>query len=482
MKLSKQKTTLSLMLAVALLAGLLSGCQWTPTGLGNTGANTIPSSDEFSSPTQSTTEEDARQNYIGDFPPGWIPPEWIESWENGWAAVPNDTYYTVDLQWAIDKIQLPNAWDITTGSGTIRVGVIDSGVDASHPELQNRVNEELSESFVSGVSPLDDPAGHGTHVAGIIAAQGNNGSGSTGVCWDVEIVSLRVSGNDNIPQPSAVADAIESANDKGIHILNLSLTLSGISTAEYSDLYNAIADFEGLVICAAGNSGTINDHRANNDLFEIYPCNIRLSNLISVGASTNTDTMWDYSHYGATMVDIFAPGNSIMNCYPSDLCVDGACDSFTHNANGYHLMSGTSMAAPHVAGVAALLLSIHPELTPAELKQVIMDNVDVILDISYSSVFGDLCVSGGRLNAYKALTDSSIHNFGRWLDRDSTYHSRTCSTCGYVEMRAHADSWDSLRSICTACNRTGTITQPYAYPPTVDVANACDDGCANGCA
>ena len=297
----------------------------------------------------------------------------------------------------------------------------------------------------------------------------------------------------------AVDDAINSANEKGIHILNISL---GTSDPEFTEdeqsmtaLRNAIMDFSGLIVCAAGN----NFPSFSTDNFPLYPsCMLDtngqdLDNVISVGASTNADEMFISSCFGQTSVDLFAPGTSILNCYPTELCcnnayctspnhTDATCDANTHSADGYHSLSGTSMAAPHVAGVAALLLSIHPELTAAELKQVIMNSVDVILDDSDNSVFGELCVSGGRLNAYKALADSSIHNFGRWMDWNSTYHSRTCLDCGYVEMQAHLDSWDSIRSVCTVCNRTGTITYPYAYPPSVETAIVCEDDCTDDCA
>ena len=479
MKLSKPKTALSLLLTTALLVGLISGCQLAQADPATTGDNnTLPTAATLP-PTQPIYPKD----HIDDmYPWGEIPPGLKEMWEKGWSASPNDTYYTVDLQWAVDMIGLPDAWDITTGSDTIRVGIIDSGVDASHPELQNCVNAELSQSFVSGVSPLEDSLGHGTHIAGIIATQGNNESGISGVCWDVEIVSLRVSGSNNEPNVAAIINAIESANSKDIDILNISINLEGLSTTTLNNLRDAISEFNGLIVCSAGNSGVADDPYADNDTYPWYPTNFRMDNLISVGASTHTDDPWDYSCYGATTVDIFAPGSSILSCYPVQACVDGTCDSFLHNANGYHLMSGTSMAAPHVAGVAALLLSIHPELTAAELKQAILDSVDIIYDANGNSVFGNLCVSGGRLNAYKALTSSSIHNFGPWTDRDAANHSRTCSTCGYVELGAHSDFWDSFHSRCTACNRTGMIIQPYSKKPAEDCTEDCAGDCVHSCA
>ena len=114
------------------------------------------------------------------------------------------------------------------------------------------------------------------------------------------------------------------------------------------------------------------------------------------------------------------------------------------------------MAAPHVAGVAALLLSIHPELTPAQLKQVIINSVDIIYDESLNSVFGGKCVSGGRLNAYKALSDPSIHNFGLYVKADSTYHKRTCTTCGYAEYGMHKDSAHPGTGKCLICGYSGS--------------------------
>lgn len=491
MKPSKLKTVMSLLIAVALLAGMLSGClppQESPTSPTNTTA-----------PTDSTLPGTPWKEWGT-----WIPPEY---WKDGLYATPNDTYYTDSFQWAVDKIQLPDAWDITTGSNTIRVGVIDSGIDASHPELQNRVNRELSQGFIDSVSPLVDPIGHGTHVAGIIGAQGNNSAGISGVCWNVEIVSLRTINDNGDVDMDAVVAAINSANSKGIHILNISL---GSNMPEHTEdeefsaaLRTAITNFSGLVVCAAGNNPFYSDpvlwQLSNTDNIPIYPSCIldangqNLDNVISVGASTNADNMYAASCFGRTSVDLFAPGTSILNCYPTELCcTDTNCDSpnhtdatrsaTTHSADGYHSLSGTSMAAPHVAGVAALLLSIHPELTAAELKQAILDSVDIIYDANGNSVFGNLCVSGGRLNAYKALTSSVVHNFGPWTDRDAANHSRTCSTCGYVELGEHSDFWDFFHSRCTACNRTGMIVQPYSKKPAEDCTEDCAGDCVHSCA
>ena len=134
-------------------------------------------------------------------------------------------------------------------------------------------------------------------------------------------------------------------------------------------------------------------------------------------------------------------------------------------------MSGTSMAAPHVAGVAALLLSIHPELTPAELKQILMSSVDIVYDADANSVFGDKCVSGGRLNAFAALDSALTHDFTSWTSVNGVIHSRTCTTCGYTQTGRHSDSWDTLLSRCIVCRYKGIAVAPIeSIPPAEDSA------------
>lgn len=465
MKFLRVKSLLCLLLIAALLVGVLAGCQApedTTDAVNHTSKN---------------TEEPSGTTDWGVV----IDPTLFTGWLD---ESPNDPYFQVGLPWSAETINLPDAWDITTGSPTIRVGIIDSGIDASHPDLQNRINEDLSESFFGGVSPLEDPWGHGTHVAGIIGAQGNNEIGVAGVSWNIELVSLRVLGDPDDSQNlsdlvEAMTAAIRSANEKEIDILNISM---GIDSSAFNDEFeSAIAAFGGLVVCSAGNSDYANANSANNDLWGHYPSNLPMGNLISVGASTHADTLYNRSHFGANTVDLFAPGTAILGCYPKKLCEKVDCSVETHNAIGYHSLSGTSMAAPHVTGVAALLLSIHPELTAAELKQAILNSVDVIYDEYGNSVFGNLCVSGGRLNAYKALTSASIHNFSLWINVNSLYHSRTCSTCGYTESGMHFDSWDSTRGMCTICRRRDPIETPIqSILPLLpeEVEATCESDCA----
>ena len=340
--------------------------------------------------------------------------------------IPDDPAYNDGSQDALDTIELWRAWDIETGSDSIKVGIIDSGIDASHPDLINRINHTLSESFVNHYSSATSEivSNHGTHVASIVGAQSDD-IGMTGVCWDVDLVSLRV---DLEPDEegevyfdtSAVIAAIEYATLHGIQILNYSG--GGYNS---SGMRVQIENYQGLFVCAAGNDGT------NTDVHFHYPSSYRLDNLISVGASNVYDEIASFSNVGYLTVDIFAPGVVV---YGADV------------GGGYVKMSGTSMASPIVAGVAALLLSSQPDLSPEEIKFIIMHSVDIIYDSDGESVFEFACVSGGRINAYNALTLTSIvHDFD-YCYINSSSHQGQCTMCGYKKEESHVYIYTSINS------------------------------------
>lgn len=300
--------------------------------------------------------------------------------------------------WPVEVIDLEEAREIQNPGNTVYVGVIDSGIDLGHPSLMLSVDCEKSKSFVYNkkthelLSPISDVSGHGTHVAGIITCR--NSADTAGVCANVKLVSLRVwEDDDSTASIATITEAIEYAESVGLQILNYSGGGYG-SPEKLKSIESrrvAIANFPGLVVCSAGNDDN------NNDTKQHYPSGHRLPNLIAVGASTENDTKWDDSNYGQTTVDIFAPGENILSCFPMNLCGGTYCGYPGHVSHGYHYMSGTSMAAPFVTGVAALLLSENPNLTPAQIKAKIMVDCDKI------PAFANYCVSGGRLNAYKAL-------------------------------------------------------------------------------
>lgn len=366
----------------------------------------------------------------------------------------DDTYY--GSQWAISKINLPDAWNIETGSNDVLVGVLDTGIDATHPDLSGRINISLSESYTpEDTNPLEDPLGHGTHVAGIIGAAGNNSMGITGACWNIKLVSLRIFDESEHSSVEKIAEAIIEAEEKNIKILNMSFS----SSSDMPAVAQAISEYSGLVVCTAGNTF------GNNDRTPRYPASYDYDNIICVGNSRNTDSKAAGSCYGQNSVDLFAPGTSILSCYPTLLCSSCTDDTSGHHTTGYHSLSGTSMAAPYVTGVAALLLSHQSNLTASDIKRIILDNVD---EVSRLSTY---CVTGGRLNAYKALSDSAIHR-SHTMTLDTSYqdaekHRYLCYSCGHADYDRH--NWSLVQNgtnaadasinyvpiyKCTVCNYT----------------------------
>ncbi|HEX9918239.1 MAG TPA: S8 family serine peptidase [Pyrinomonadaceae bacterium] len=290
------------------------------------------------------------------------------------------------------------AWAKTKGSRKIVVAVIDTGVDYTHQDLQSNIwtrpaslapysDEDLGDfddrhgfdASDNDGDPMDDN-GHGTHCAGIIGAEGDNSDGIAGVNWEVEIMPLKFLGRNG---SGTTKDAIECINyvvarkKAGVDVRIISASWG--STARSRALGDAIkrAGDEGILfIAAAGNSSTNNDARPH------YPSNYDLPNVLSVAALTRQDVLARFSNYGAKTVHIAAPGSEIMSTWPG---------------NQYEEHSGTSMATPVVSGVAALILSVNPDLSVSDLRRRLLDTVDKLpaLDGKVSS--------GGRVNAASAV-------------------------------------------------------------------------------
>ncbi|HUG89235.1 MAG TPA: S8 family peptidase, partial [Planctomycetaceae bacterium] len=293
------------------------------------------------------------------------------------------------------------AWGISTGGGNVIVAVIDTGVDYTHPDLAANMWVNAGEIPGDGIDndgngyeddvhgydfinrdgdPMDDH-NHGTHVAGTIGAVGNNGLGVTGVAWNVQIMALKFLGADG---SGSIADAIEALNyavANGAQISNNSWGFNG----QFSQaLYDAIAharDAGHLFVAAAGN-GDVFGIGQNNDSTPFWPASYDLDNIVSVAAVDHNDQLAVFSNYGAASVDLAAPGVSIL--------------STTRNGT-YGTSSGTSMAAPHVSGVLALLAERSPGWTHQELIERVLTTVDPVAGLS------DVTLTGGRLNAFEAL-------------------------------------------------------------------------------
>ncbi len=301
-------------------------------------------------------------------------------------------------------IDAPEAWDIQTGNQDIIIGVIDTGVDYDHEDLQSNMWRNPGESgngrelngidddgngFVDDVfganfagndgDPRDDN-GHGTHVAGTIGAAGNNGVGVAGVNWQVSIMALKFLDANGSGSTDNAISAIIYAVNHGAVITSNSWGGGGRSQA-LEDAIKFARDRGQLFVAAAGNSGVDTDRAAN------FPSNYNIDNIISVAASDRNDQLASFSNFGRKTVDLAAPGVNILSAQPGDR---------------YQTLSGTSMATPHVSGVAGLVLSQFPGLGYREVLLRILGSVDPKTQFSVNTF------TGGRLNAFNALSTSPL--------------------------------------------------------------------------
>lgn len=274
------------------------------------------------------------------------------------------------------------AWGLTTGrrqDGPI-VAVLDSGIDYRHPDLaanmwnnpDPRAADRHGYSFVDNTPDPMDRNQHGTHVAGTIAAVGDNGQGVVGVSWEGRLMAVKFLDANGSGTVAGAISGMLYADDHGARIVNASWGGPGFNQA----VYDVIRSSSALYVVAAGNSGS------DNDRAPIYPASYDLPNIISVAASTPTDERHRTSNHGRLSVDLAAPGRDILSTVP-----DG----------GLAVLSGTSMAAPHVAGAAALVWSRFPNLTPEQVKARLLYGSDRV------PAWAGLTVTGGRLDAFRAL-------------------------------------------------------------------------------
>ncbi len=269
--------------------------------------------------------------------------------------IPNDPYFS--QMWGMEKIQGPSAWNKAKGNNNIKVAVIDSGVDYNHQDLSGHI--ENGYNFFNGTSDSQDECGHGTHVAGTIGALTNNNIGVVGVNWNVKILAIKSMGQYNGEcqgDDSIIIQAIHYAVDNGAKVINMSL--GGYSPCGiFQEAVDYARNANVSVIVAAGNgvSGGIPVDASTSS-----PANC--NGTFVVGATTQSDQRASFSNYGS-IVKISAPGVSIISTWPQ---------------NQYESLNGTSMATPHVAGAAGLLLSINPNLSPDEVKNILVSNADTI--------------------------------------------------------------------------------------------------------
>jgi subtilisin family serine protease len=289
-----------------------------------------------------------------------------------------DGRWTTGLQGS--DIDVVPAWGQGITESAVTVGVVDSGVDLEHPDLKPNILPG-GKDYVDGDATPMDQNGHGTHVAGIIGAVGNNGTGVTGVAWKAGILPVRVLNAKGSGSVTSVVNGYNWAVSHGARIVNVSLGGSTPSQTEYDALLNARNT---LFVVAAGNDGV------DVDTTDSYPCAYDLPNVLCVAATGGNDQLAGFSDYGAQTVDIAAPGVDILSTYPTAF-------SAGFQQGPYEWMSGTSMATPEVSGAAALVLDQDPSLTPWQLREKLMSSVDKVAGLE-----GKVS-SGGRLDVAAAL-------------------------------------------------------------------------------
>ena len=369
-------------------------------------------------------------------------------------------------------INAPEAWEISTGSPEVIVGVIDTGIDYNHEDLADNIWINPGEIPDNGIDddgngyvddihginsitgsgdPMDDHY-HGTHCAGIIGAVGGNGKGVTGVNWTVKIIGIKfVSGGFGLD-----SDAVESINyavalrNRGVNIRVLSNSWGGSGYSQsLLDAINQANSAGILFVAAAGNSS------ADNDSSPLYPASYDTPNVLAVASTDHNDNLSSFSNYGATSVDIAAPGSSILSTRPN---------------NNYYSTSGTSMATPHVAGAAALLLSVNDQLTVEELKDYLMEYGDPL-----PGLIGK-CASGSRLNVNNALNrvppTEPTFRLSAEADDQSVVQGQTASyTIDIQSFLGYSDPVDLSASFNPEINGTITFNPNPGTPGSYSTMN-----------
>jgi thermitase len=333
------------------------------------------------------------------------------------AAVPSDTQYS--QLWAFknagqtvatgayapnagtagDDMNLEPAWDHITDCSSVVVAVIDSGVNYAHEDLAvnmwngGSANPKHGHDFADNDDDPKDPIGHGTHVAGIIGAAGDNGTGTTGVCQEARIMAVRVLDTAGSATTATIIQGMSFALTNGARVINMSLVGGGSFDPLFSDAITNAQDNDVVVVVAAGNETNDNDAAGGAR----YPCNFTQPNLLCVAALDQNYALANFSNWGATSVDIGAPGTNILSTWAgADI-----------GNSGYYTIDGTSMASPEVAGLATMLRAFNPQYTFADTVNAIRNggrSVPVLAGRTTTGKAVDAMSSLAYINPPKSVT------------------------------------------------------------------------------
>lgn len=320
-------------------------------------------------------------------------------------AVPNDPAYADGLLWWLSNtgqdggtpgadIKAPQAWDVLNDGGKTVVAVLDSGIRATHEDLANNmwvnpVDGGHGFNAFTGTNDPNDDFGHGTWVAGVLGAVGNNGKGVTGVAWTAQMMSCKCLDNQGNGSDSTVIACLDYARTNGARVINVSFSATNSSVAVSNAIVALQAD--DIILVAACGKGTFFNAHPNVDAFPQYPACYPMDNIISVLSTTPNDQLGLESPYGPTNVDLGAPGDQVSSTG------NEADNAYLLSTSGSGL-SGTSFAAPMVAGTCALMRAKYPDENYRQIIARILKATDPI------PALAGKCVTSGRLNLFKALS------------------------------------------------------------------------------
>jgi subtilisin family serine protease len=330
------------------------------------------------------------------------------------AAAPNDNQYS--QLWAFrntgqavgtyapnagtagDDMNLEPAWDHITDCSSVVVAVIDSGINYNHEDLAANMwqggsaNPKHGHDFVDNDDDPMDPNGHGTQVAGIVGAVGNNFTGITGVCQQARIMAVRVLDSAGSATTATIIQGMNFALNNGARVINMSVVGVGFDPL-FSDAITNAQNSDVVVVVAAGNGSNDNDDTAGGR----YPCNFTQPNLLCVAALDQRYALARFSSWGATSVDVGAPGTNILST--------GAGAEIGNS--GYNTIDGTSMASPEVAGLATMLRAFNPQYTFADTVNAIRNGGRSIPALAGKTTTGkavDAMSSLAYINPPKSVT------------------------------------------------------------------------------
>lgn len=351
------------------------------------------------------------------------------------ATTPNDPKFLDGTLWGLATNRAPQAWDILTSASNIVVAVLDTGVRYTHEDLAANMWTNPNDgghgwNAINGNNDPSDFGTHGTMVAGVLGAVGNNGKGVVGVAWRLQIMAGACFNGSGIGNVSDVITCLDYARTNGAKIINASWGFT--NSLALSNAMVSLRDAGIIVVAACGNSAT------NIDLAPTYPAGYALDNIVSVASTSRADALSGFSNFGLTNVDLAAPGEQIYSTFP-------ASDSFYFN----DVSGGTSYSAPYVAGACALLMAQYPADNYREIIDRLLNATDPLPSLAGK------CRTGGRLNLRKILRTISVAtlpvtNSNPFQLRVDGGLNRIC----VVEASTNFASWSSIFTNTTSTNGT----------------------------